>query len=485
MTPQELQEKLSETFRINPLYEADGYKPMHIGMLAPGATRLYGTMIPRTFKYMPGGIDKLMCAGPQLTVRYIHSAFSENFFYTKSRYLGKSVFSKAGNATLRKKALKFAKDLSLYFNAEHSGKHFEDLWDLGYLPVEFKALPEGIFTDANIPHMTFINTVDGYAWLTLFLETIVSKLSWQMPIAATIGHKYRQNANEAVAKTNKKDMWLAEFMCHDFHSRGGNPFTSIAVGLGHAFSNKGSDTLNVIPSSRYYYDEDDDFMPIYSVLASEHSVTCTQLFYYQDRLKRGLENETIKHFYSFDLPCEGSVENPDYLAIAEYMNLRDWLQRFPKGILSYVADTMDLWKVITQILPRLKSQILERDGKLVIRPDSGNPVDIVCGVQGDENYYWNNYEGYIGSGVPNSAKIYTKEEVKGVIELLWDIFGGTVSDEGYKVLDPHIGAIYGDSITLERQVQIYSGLAEKGFAATNIVLGVGLTKWPSYAEMCN
>jgi nicotinamide phosphoribosyltransferase len=295
----ELKEKLSEVFQINPLYEADGYKPGHIGMLAPGATRLYGTMIPRTFKYMPGGIDKLMCAGPQLTVRYIHSAFSENFFYTKSRYLGKSVFSKAGNATLRKKALKFAKDLSLYFNAEYSGKHFEDLWDLGYLPVEFKALPEGIFTDANIPHMTFINTVDGYAWLTLFLETIVSKLSWQMPIAATIGHKYRQNANEAVAKTNKKDMWLAEFMCHDFHSRGGNPFTSIAVGLGHAASNKGSDTLNVIPSSRYYYDEDDDSMPIFSVLASEHSVTCTQLFYYQDRLKRGLENETIKALLLF------------------------------------------------------------------------------------------------------------------------------------------------------------------------------------------
>jgi nicotinamide phosphoribosyltransferase len=61
----------------------------------------------------------------------------------------------------------------------------------------------------------------------------------------------------------------------------------------------------------------------------------------------------------------------------------------------------------------------------------------------------------------------------GVIELLWDIFGGTVNAQGYKVLDPHIGAIYGDSITTERQVQIYQRLAAKGFAATNIVLGVG------------
>jgi nicotinamide phosphoribosyltransferase len=62
---------------------------------------------------------------------------------------------------------------------------------------------------------------------------------------------------------------------------------------------------------------------------------------------------------------------------------------------------------------------------------------------------------------------------KGVIELLWDIFGGTVNEQGYKVLDPHIGAIYGDSITLDRQIQIYERLEAKGFAATNIVLGVG------------
>jgi nicotinamide phosphoribosyltransferase len=136
---------------------------------------------------------------------------------------------------------------------------------------------------------------------------------------------------------------------------------------------------------------------------------------------------------------------------------------------------MDLWKVITQILPRLKSQILAREGKLVIRPDSGNPVDIVCGSL--------NPAYRVGIAGKNRTN-WTPVE-KGVIELLWDIFGGTVSDEGYRVLDPHIGAIYGDSITLERQVQIYSGLAEKGFAATNIVLGVGLTKWPSYAEMCN
>lgn len=138
--------------------------------------------------------------------------------------------------------------------------------------------------------------------------------------------------------------------------------------------------------------------------------------------------------------------------------IADWLQIFPKGILSIVSDTFDLWKLITEYLPANKEAIMARDGKLVIRPDSGDPVDIICG--------WNEKR-------TNSKTLLATPEGKGVIELLWDIFGGTINEQGYKVLDPHVGAIYGDSITPERQVQIYERLAAKGFAATNIVLGVG------------
>lgn len=142
------------------------------------------------------------------------------------------------------------------------------------------------------------------------------------------------------------------------------------------------------------------------------------------------------------------------------------MDQFPTGILSIVSDTFDLWKLITEYLPANKKQIMSRDGKLVIRPDSGDPVDILCG------------KGIYQSG----NRLLTNEEIdsdvyapefKGVVELLWDIFGGTVNEQGFKVLDPHIGAIYGDSITLDRQIQIYERLAAKGFASTNIVLGVG------------
>jgi nicotinamide phosphoribosyltransferase len=309
-----------------------------------------------------------------------------------------------------------------YLGILYDGKHFLQLCKLGYLPIRIKSLDEGVFTNPNIPHMTFVNTVDGYAWLTLFLETYISKLAWQMPTAATIAHKFRKNANEWVAKTDPDNMFLTDFMCHDFHSRGGNPFTSIAVGLGHSLSHLGSDTLNVIPASRYYYDEAEDSMPIFSVNASEHSVSTTKIF-----------------------------------TVGEQQMIADWLKEFPTGILSIVSDTFDLWKLITEYLPANKEAIVARDGKLVIRPDSGDPVDIICGVNPEFGY----------SGEKDVS------QNKGVIELLWDIFGGTINEQGYKVLDPHIGAIYGDSINLERQVEIYKRLEAKGFAATNIVLGVG------------
>jgi len=157
--------------------------------------------------------------------------------------------------------------------------------------------------------------------------------------------------------------------------------------------------------------------------------------------------------------------------------IADWLIEFPKGILSIVSDTFDLWKLITEYLPANKEAIMARDGKLVIRPDSGDPVDIICGanVIKTNAHHDNDVVAYLGGVVEvNPTDEYlNKPEVKGVIELLWDIFGGTINEQGYKVLDPHIGAIYGDSITLDRQIEIYKRLEAKGFAVTNIVLGVG------------
>jgi nicotinamide phosphoribosyltransferase len=403
-------------FKPIALFYADGYKVGHKKMLAKGTAKLYGTWIPRSLKYAPKGVKKILSAGHQLTMRWLHDEFQENFFNQP-----KDV------------ATQFQSDMSKYLGMDYDGAHFEALHDLGYLPIRVKALPEGIETSPNIPHMTFINTIDGFAWLTLYLETVISSLAWKTSTSATIALQYRRNVAKWVAKTDPANAWLIPFLCHDFSARGLSPFDMLSSGLGHAMSFRGSDTLIVIPGARYFYDESKDEVCINSVNASEHSVSTTKIF-----------------------------------TCGESQMIADWLVEFPDGILSIVSDTFDLWQLITKYLPENKAAIMARNGKLVIRPDSGDPVDIICG------HYLPNKE--IRDGLIERAdniEGLSSAPIKGVIELLWDIFGGTINEQGFKVLDPHIGAIYGDSITLDRQLEIYERLELKGFASTNIVLGVG------------
>ncbi len=122
--------------------------------------------------------------------------------------------------------------------------------------------------------------------------------------------------------------------------------------------------------------------------------------------------------------------------------------------MSIVSDTWDLERVLTEYLPALKEKLLLRDGKVVIRPDSGNPADIICGVE----------------NVTGRERVPMDD---GCIDLLWNIFGGTVNSKGYKVLDPHIGLIYGDAITHNRLNEICGRLERKGYAANNIIFGFG------------
>jgi nicotinamide phosphoribosyltransferase len=186
---------------------------------------------------------------------------------------------------------------------------------------------------------------------------------------------------------------------------------------GHLLSFSGTDTIPTIDFLEKYYNADSDKELIGgSVAATEHSVMCMGT-------NEG-EQETFKRLIT---------------------------EVYPNGIVSIVSDTWDLWKVLTVYLPNLKDEVLAREGKVVIRPDSGDPVDIICGNPNGEN----------------------EAERKGVIELLWDIFGGLENSKGFKELDSHIGAIYGDSITLERATQICERLKLKGFASTNVVLGIG------------
>jgi len=241
-------------------------------------------------------------------------------------------------------------------------------------------------------------------------------------------------------------------MGHDFSFRGHAAYESATTsGAAHLLVFTGTDTVPAIDFLEEYYNADSDKELVGgSVAASEHSVACLGSTYDENG-------------------------NADDYAYFERMIT----QVYPTGIVSLVSDTFDFWEVVNPnggTLVRLKDIIMERDGKVVIRPDSGDPVKIVTGYT--EKEITRKDDGRILELFNDGSHSWygrelTELEVKGMIQCLYEIFGGTVSSTGFKQLDSHIGAIYGDSITLERATQICERLAAKGFASTNLVYGIG------------
>ncbi len=392
------------SLKINPLLNIDGYKSSHRKMYPEGTTLVYSNYTCRSTKRMPNEAKDVVVFGIQYMCKYINELWQENFFNQPKE----QVISEA------------KKFLESYLGMEYKVEHFGKLHELGYLPIEIKALEEGTIIQEGIPLFTIKNTHPDFFWLTNFLETSLSTLIWKPVHSASLAYAYKRILTKYTKETNPEALEFVDFQGHDFSFRGMQSIESaISSGMGFLTSFSGTDTIPALQGIKHYYgDENVGF----SVPASEHSTICAH-------------------------GKDGEIDTFKYV-----------MEQYPKGILSMVSDTWDLWKVLTKFLPQLKEEILSRDGKLVIRPDSGDPVNIICGCL---------------SKLKNGNQAITQNEYKGVIELLWDIFGGTTNKQGYKVLNSHIGALYGDSITLERAEQICERLKAKGFASTNIVLGIG------------
>jgi nicotinamide phosphoribosyltransferase len=400
---------------MNALFLTDGYKVGHKSMVPTGTTMMYSNLTPRSNKYAPNGIKRVVSFGQQMLMRKIHEEWVNGFFLMPKSFIINEV----------------KKELSDYLGYDFDVAHFEELYDIGYLPIAVKIIPEGELVPFGVPTMTFYNTATlsktVFDWITNYLETILSCEGWKAPTVATIALEYKKLGVKYAQETDESNIGFVDYQFHDFSMRGIDGLSgAINTGLGHATSFLGSDTLPTIPAARKYYNETG--LVVCSVNASEHSVM------------------------SAGIGAYGELET-----------YRQLLKKFPSGILSLVSDTMDLWAVLTEILPELKSDILARNGKLVIRPDSGDPVRILCGYTAEEVDEFPQY----------GKESVTANEIKGVIELLWELFGGTTNSQGFKVLDSHIGAIYGDSINLERAENIFRLLKLKGFSSTNVVLGVG------------
>ncbi|WP_298146376.1 nicotinate phosphoribosyltransferase [Flavobacterium sp.] len=386
---------------MNPLLLTDGYKVDHRRQYPEGTTLVYSNWTPR--KSRISGIDEVVLFGLQYFIKkYIIEDF-ETYFFKQPK--GKVV-------------REYARRINNYLGENQVGtKHIEDLHDLGYIPMVIKSLPEGVSVPVRVPMFTMYNTLPDFFWLTNYFETLVSAVVWMPCTSATIAKQYRR-VLEKFAEETASNTDFVNWQGHDFSKRGmAGVEASLISACGHLLSFTGTDTIPAISLLEQYYKADSDFELVGgSVSATEHSVMCMGTI--DDEL--GTFRRLITEVY-------------------------------PKGIVSIVSDTWDLWKVLTKYLPLLKNEVLSREGKVVIRPDSGDPVAIICG----------NVNGK------------TEAERKGVVELLWETFGGVVNEKGFKELDSHIGTIYGDSITLERAEAICNQLKEKGFASTNVVLGIG------------
>ncbi len=334
--------------------------------------------------------------------KYILSDFKKNFFDRPKKEV----------------CQEYARRVNNYLGPNEVGiEHIAALHDLGYVPMVFKALPEGVSVPIRVPMFTMYNSRPEFFWLTNYFETLLSAEVWMPCNSATIAKEYRKILDKYAAETSSVPEFV-DWQGHDFSMRGMAGLDAALIsGASHLLSFTGSDTIPAVGFlENYYLANSDETLVGGSVAATEHSV-----------MSMGTLNDE---------------ENTFRRLITEV---------YPSGIVSIVSDTWDLWKVLTEYLPNLKDEVLAREGKVVVRPDSGDPVDIICGD-------------------PNSEDDNVR---KGVIELLWDTFGGTTNEKGYRELDPHIGAIYGDSITLSRATAICERLRDKGFASTNVVLGIG------------
>lgn len=397
---------------IRGLMQTDSYKLDHkrISDLAGKTTRVYSNWTNRGTRIE--GIDKVVHFGLQAFLQQLTETWQP--FFDADEDLVVDLY--------RERLKNFlAPGIPL--------DHIRALHKLGYLPLEFKAVAEGTEVPLRVPTFTIENTVDEFFWLTNYIETILSATYWQPSTAATIAHSIRKELDEAAAKTGTPAE-VVDFQGHDFSFRGmTGPEAAAASGAAHLVSFNGTDSLVSLDWIDHYYGG--EYLAA-SVPATEHSVMCA-----------------------------GAAVLGEKKLFGEIINL------YPTGIVSIVSDTFDLWKVLTDFLPSYHDEIMARDGRIVVRPDSGDPVEIITGT--------------IDARTPEGLDEYMKKvaagtltvQEAGVIQLLWDEFHGEINEAGFRQLDTHVGMIYGDAMTRERIREVAERLAARGFASGNFVAGVG------------
>lgn len=407
----------------------DGYKLGHIDQYIKGTTKVYANMTPRS--------DRLA-----RVLKEHHNGTMVFFGAQKSlkemKHLWDTTFFNLPKDEVIKKYTRRIKNYLGSDNGNSQIKAMGKLHDLGYLPLSVKTLPEGTSVNMGIPTITITNTEPEFYWLTNYCETYLSCSVWHMCNSATLGREYYKTSKRWGDVTGAGEVWLG-IANHCFAARGHRgQQDAMESGMGHLLFSYGTDTTWAIDGLEDYYNADSDKELIAcSVNAFEHATATQRIAYYREHL--GFNNYPLE---------------------AEKESLKDILtDLYPTGIVSYVADSEDYFGVISQVAKDLKGVILSRGEdslglcKTVFRPDSSpkTPLEVILG----------------------DSESDCPLEHDGTLQILWDIFGGTVNDNGYKVLNPKVGVIYGEAIDIELQEKIYSEMVGQGWCVSNVLFGVG------------
>lgn len=270
----------------------------------------------------------------------------------------------------------------------------------GTLPLRIRMVPEGMVVPVHNVLMTIQNTDPEFPWLTNYVESLLLKL-WYPITVATRSRECKKVIAHYLDLTGTPD--LIDYKLHDFGYRGVSSEESAAIGgAAHLINFKGSDTLAAIGLLRRYYKT--KAMPSNAVVASEHSTTTSW----------GQEHE-VNAF-------------------------RNMLDQYPTGLVSCVSDSYDIFNACENLWgTQLHDRVMERDGVVIIRPDSGDPC-------------------------PNVLRI---------LDILAEKFGAKENTKGFRVLDPHIRIIQGDGVNLSAIRRILDTMRWRGWSADNIAFGMG------------
>lgn len=381
----------------NLMYAADFYKVSHKAQYPANVTKVHSALVARGANYNEDiSKDEFMWFGLKLYLDKLKGFETWFVGLTSSEFTDE--------------LQKYKQFLDMRLGGNNNVDHWDTLWErmqtTGKLPLIIHAVEEKTICNFQTPLLTVENTHDDFAWLTSYIESTMLSNVWPVTTAANRSWHIRKSIEERMVSYTEEELGTIDFMGHDFSYRGlmGDE-AAVLAGCGHLANFKGSDTIPAIKAMEDIYGEVTGF----SVPATEHSVMCAG--------GETTEFETYKRI----------------------------LDIYPSGIVSIVSDTWDYYAVLKEILPQLKNSIMARDGKVVIRPDSGDPVKIVCG----------------GDGYESS------------LEILDGIFGHTLDSAGLKVLDSHIGLIYGDGMNQPKIKAMLDEMIKCGYSPLNIVFGIG------------